>query len=122
MSLWQKLMVYTSGAATHDGQPLHHAIVRRLRESGAAGATVLRGIWGFHGAHAPHGDRFFQVRRGVPALTIAIDTSRRIARSFEIVDSLTAEHGLVTSEMVPAFRAIGADGGEGGLRLANHEF
>jgi PII-like signaling protein len=122
LAMWQKLMVYTSNAATHDGQPLHHAIVRRLRESDAAGATTLRGIWGFHGDHAPHGDKFFQIRRHVPALTIAIDTPERTARSFEIINELTSEHGLVTSEMVPAFRAMSENGNRGGLRLAAHEF
>ena len=50
-------MVYTSEAARHDGQPIHRAIVRRLREAGLSGATTVRGIWGFHGDHAPHGDR-----------------------------------------------------------------
>ncbi len=121
LAIWQKLMVYTSNAATHDGQPLHHAIVRRLRESDSAGATTLRGIWGFHGDHAPHGDKFFQIRRHVPALTITIDTPERTARAFEIIDELTSEHGLVTSEMVPAFRAMSENGGSGGLRLASHE-
>jgi PII-like signaling protein len=99
--LWQKLMVYTSQSATHAGRPLSQQVVRRLRASGAAGATSLRGVWGFHGAHAPHGDRLLQLRRRVPALTIALDTPARIAASFALVDELTAEHGLVTSETVP---------------------
>jgi PII-like signaling protein len=122
LALWQKLMIYTSQAATHDGRPLNLQIIRRLRESDAAGATSIRGIWGFHGDHAPHGDRFFQLRRHVPVVTIVIDTPERIARSFAIVDELTAEHGLVTSEMVPALSALGASEGRDGLRLANHEF
>jgi PII-like signaling protein len=121
LAMWQKLMVYTSHSATHEGHPLHHAIIRRLRESDAAGATTLRGIWGFHGDHAPHGDKFFQIRRHVPVCTIAVDTPERTARSFEIVDELTSEHGLVTSEMVPAFRAMSRNGDNGGLRLASHE-
>jgi PII-like signaling protein len=121
LALWQKLMVYTSQNATHNGRPLSLEIIRRLRESDAAGATSLRGIWGFHGKHAPHGDRFFQVRRHVPVLTIAIDTPERTARSFQIIDELTSEHGLVTSEMVPATCAISATERQGGLRLANHE-
>ena len=50
--LWQKLMVHTSESTRHDGVPIHRALVRRLSESGAtSGATVLRGIWGFHGDH-----------------------------------------------------------------------
>jgi PII-like signaling protein len=122
LALWQKLTVYTSQAATHDGHPVNLQIIRRLRESDAAGATSIRGIWGFHGEHEPHGDRLLQLRRHVPVVTTVIDTPERIARSFQIIDELTAEHGLVTSEMVPAVTAMSATESRGGLRLAQHDF
>ncbi len=122
LAMWQKLMVYASQSATHDGRPLSLEIVRRLRAADAAGATNLRGIWGFHGDHAPHGDKLFQVRRHVPVLTITIDTPERTERSFAIIDELTSEHGLVTSEMVPALTAMSETEQQGGLRLADHEF
>jgi PII-like signaling protein len=122
LAMWQKLMIYTSNSATHEGHPLHLAIIRRLRAADAAGATCLRGIWGFHGDHAPHGDKLFQVRRHVPVCTIVIDTPERIDRSFQIIDELTAEQGLVTSEMVPAAAAISETETRGGLRLADHDF
>lgn len=118
LQLWQKLTIFSSHAAMHGGRPLHGEIVRRLREADAAGATSVRGIWGFHGEHAPHGDRFLQIRRHVPVVTIAIDTPERTARSFPIIDELTREHGLVTSEVVPALSARSAHANEGGLRLA----
>jgi PII-like signaling protein len=105
MPLWHKLMVYTSESALAGGQPIHRAIVRRLRAAGVSGATTQRGVWGFHGDHAPHGDRLLQVGRRVPALTVVIDAPDRIARAFAIVDELTREQGLVTSETVPAMRA-----------------
>jgi PII-like signaling protein len=79
--------------------------VRELREAGAAGATSLRGICGYHGDHRPHGDPFWQLRRRVPLVTVIVDTPERVRRWFTIVDQLTSETGLVTSEMVPAFRA-----------------
>jgi PII-like signaling protein len=89
---WQKLMIYTSD---------HHvALVRRLRSSGARGVTCLRAVWGFHGDHAPHGDRLLQLRRRAPVVTVVIDTPEGIARSFEIVDDATRESGLVTCEIV----------------------
>jgi PII-like signaling protein len=122
LELWQKLTVYSSQSATHEGRPLNLQLIRRLRESDAAGATSLRGIWGFHGDHAPHGDRLLRIRRHVPVVTIVIDTPERIARAFQIVDELTVEHGLVTSEMVPALSAMSATETRGGLRLAWHEF
>ena len=97
---WQKLMVYTSEAGRHQGQPVHRAIVRRLRSAGLSGATTLRGIWGFHGDHAPHGDRLLQLGRHVPAVTVVIDTPGRIARGYAIIDELTSERGLVTCETI----------------------
>jgi PII-like signaling protein len=121
LALWQKLTIYTSQAATHDGHPLNLQIIRRLRESGAAGATSIRGVWGFHGAHPPHGDRLLQLRRHVPVVTIVVDSPERIARSFRIVDELTSEHGLVTSEMVPAMAVIGEGKDRNPLRLAEHD-
>lgn len=122
LALWQKLMVYTSERALHQGEPVHRALVRRLRQSGARGATVLRGIWGFHGQHPPHGDRFWQLGRRVPVCTIIIDSPDRIASSFKVVDELTTEHGLVSSEMVPALRASVPGERHGGLALARFPF
>lgn len=115
---WQKLMVYSSEHAQHDGEPQHRAIVRRLREQGVRGATVLRGIWGFHGDHAPHGDRLLQIRRRVPVVTIVVDRPARIAQAFAVIDELTTERGLVTSELVPALTALAPQQRRGGLRLA----
>ncbi|MFT3862877.1 MAG: DUF190 domain-containing protein [Solirubrobacterales bacterium] len=120
--IWQKLMVYSSEAAKHEGHPVHTALIRRLREAGIAGATALRGIWGFHGDHAPHGDRALSLARHVPVTTIVIDKPDRIAAAFDVVDELTAERGLVTSEMVPAMTTVHEDERRGGLRLSRHRF
>ncbi|WP_222849888.1 DUF190 domain-containing protein [Trebonia kvetii] len=107
LPLWQKLMVYTSEAALHDGQPVHRTILRRLRAAGISGATTQRGVWGFHGDHAPHGDRLLQLGRHVPVVTVVIDSPARILAAFAIIDELTREQGLVTSETVPAMRPAG---------------
>jgi len=120
--LWQKLMVHTSETTRHNGVPIHRAIVRRLWQSGAtSGATVLRGIWGFHGDHEPLGDKLIQFGRQVPVTTIMVDTSARIARSFEIVDELTGKHGLVTCETVPALMAFRGGVRDGTLDLADYQ-
>ncbi len=110
--VWQKLMVYASEQSRHDGGPLYAELVRRLRGAGAAGATSLRGIWGYHGDHAPHGDRLWQIRRRVPVLTVVVDTPANMRRWYEIVDELTTRTGLVTSEIVPARRAGNRRGGD----------
>jgi PII-like signaling protein len=102
----QKLTIVTSEAARHENRSLYLELVRCLCTAGAAGATSLRGIWGFHGDHLPHGDRLLALRRHVPVVTVAIDTPERIASLFAIADELTQESGLLTSELIPAASAL----------------
>lgn len=103
---WQKLMVYASEEARHQGHPVYVELIRRLRQERASGATALRGTWGFSGDHAPHGDRLFRLRRRVPVITTIVDTPEATRRWFRIVDEVTGETGLVTSEIVPSFEAF----------------
>lgn len=119
LGMWQKLMVYVGEQSCSGGRPIYHQLIRALREAGASGATSLRGIWGYHGDHEPHGDSFWRLGRHVPVITVIVDTPERIREWFAVVDELTTETGLVTSETVPAFRATGPDLERGGLRLAH---
>jgi len=118
LAYWQKLVVHTGEQTRFERQPLHSALVRRLRREGAAGATALRGQWGYHGEHRPHGEAFWSLARHVPVLTVLLDTPANMRRWFEIVDEMTGETGLVTSEIVPALRATGPGIEHGGLELA----
>ncbi len=121
--LRQKLTIYTSESAHHDGVPIHRALIRRLWESHtASGATVLRGIWGFHGNHKPHGDKVIQYGRQVPVSTIVVDTPEVIARCFDIVNEVTGRHGLVTSEMVPALLMLDGAVRSGATDLADYRY
>ena len=114
---WVKLTVVCGEQSRHDGRPLADALVRGLRAGGAAGATALRGVWGYHGEHDPHGDRLLQLRRRVPVLVTTVDTPERSAAAFALADRLTATDGLVLSERVPAFLASGPGVTLGGLDL-----
>ena len=121
--LRQKLTIHTDESTHHDGAPIHRALVRRLWESEiVSGATVLRGIWGFHGDHKPHGDKLIQYGRQVPVTTIVVDTPDVIARSFDIIDEVTGRHGLVTSEMVPAQLMLDGDVRQGATDLADYRY
>jgi len=123
LPLWQKLMIYTSQSGQHNGVPIHRGLLQELRKRKAPdGATVLRGIWGFHGDHPPHGDKLLSLSRRVPVVTVIIDTPANIAESFDVVDELTRDEGLVTSEMVPALVSDEGDAGQGRPPMARHEY
>jgi PII-like signaling protein len=99
-----KLTVYTSEAARHDGHPVHRAVVQSLNTAGISGATTVRGIWGYHGDHAPHGEHFPRQVQHVPVVTTVIATADQLSAAFDAIDPHTAERGLVTAETVLAAR------------------
>jgi PII-like signaling protein len=115
LPIFQKLIVHCEEQARYRGEPLHVELVRRLHEAGAAGATVLRGVRGFYGDHEPFADRFLTLARNVPLTVVIVDTPDAVRRWWPVVDELTREAGLVTSELVPAMHAVKA--GEAGDRL-----
>lgn len=115
--LRHQLTVFAGEQAEHDGRPLHRELVRRLRAGRAAGATTLRGIWGYDGDDAPHGDTLWSLRRRVPMLTVAVESPERIANALAIVDAVTDQQGLVISEIVPAHRATAKGVHAGRLKL-----
>ena len=52
--------------------------------------------------------KMVQYYRDNPNVTVIVDRPDNVRRWFEIVDALTAQTGLVTSEVVPAARAARA--------------
>jgi PII-like signaling protein len=89
---WEKLTLFSS-----EPTGAHLRLIRGLRKAGAAGATCLRGIWGYSGDAAPHGDRLFALRRRVPVVTTVVDEAARIERWHEIASG----SGLLIREGVP---------------------
>ena len=101
---WQTLRIYTRETAQVEGRALYTELTRRLREAGAAGATTIRGEWGFSSDEPPHGDRLGRFASHAPTYTVYIDRPAKVAELWPIVDELTAEHGIVTSLLVPGYR------------------
>lgn len=99
----RKLMVWAAGDTHAGGEALHYALVDSLRRAGAPGATSLRGVWGYRGGRAAHGDTVRKLRRSSPVVTVTID-HRGGDDDWRLVDRLTTAAGLVTAELVPAYR------------------
>jgi PII-like signaling protein len=115
--VWMALRVYTRQSAHTRGGALYTTLTRRLRAAGAAGATTVRGEWGFSSDEKPFGDRLGTLASHVPTYTIVVDRPRRIAELWPIVDEITAEHGVVTAAIVPAYRERAAQVQNGRLRV-----
>jgi PII-like signaling protein len=116
--VWQTLRVYTRRSAQVGGRALHSEITRQLREAGAAGATTILGDWGFSSDERPYGDRLGRVTSHRPTYTVYIDRPRKVAEVWPLIDELTAEHGIVTSLLVPGYRERSGDTVHGSLDAA----
>ena len=109
LPIWQKLIIHAEEQAKVDGHSLYRELVGRLREAGAAGATVLRGIRGFYANHEPFADRLLELRRNVPVHVVVVDTPANVQRWWPIIDRMTRDAGLVTCELVPACHAFATE-------------
>lgn len=97
------LRIFIGEGDRWQGMPLFEAIVRKVRESGGAGATVLRGIEGF-GAHSRiHTARILRLSQDLPIVVEIVDTAEKIDALLPTLDAMI-EDGLVTIETVQILR------------------
>lgn len=93
------LRIFIGENDKHEGLPLYEWIVRKAREQGLAGATVLRGLEGF-GAHSRlHTAKILRLSTELPIVVEIVDTEEKIQAFLPAVDDAIGE-GLATLEKV----------------------
>ena len=93
------LRIFIGENDRHEGLPLYEWIVRQARESGLAGATVLRGLEGY-GAHSRlHKAKILRLSSDLPLVVEIVDTEEKIQAFLPLIDDAVDE-GLATVERV----------------------
>lgn len=93
------LRIFVAESDRYEGRPLSEAIVRKAREMGMAGATVLHGTMGF-GAHSRvHTAKILRLSEDLPVVIEIVDMPQRIEAFLPVLDGMI-EEGLVTLEKV----------------------
>jgi len=93
------LRIFVGESDRHRGLPLYEWIVRKAREQGLAGATVLRGLEGF-GAHSRlHTAKILRLSTDLPIVVEIVDTEENIQAFLPAIDDAIGE-GLATLEKV----------------------
>lgn len=93
------LRIFIGESDKHEGIPLYEWIVRKAREHGLAGATVLRGIEGF-GAHSRvHTAKILRLSADLPIVVEIVDSLEKIEAFLPTIDEAIRE-GLATLERV----------------------
>lgn len=85
------------------GKPLYEAIVERLRESGCAGATVLKGAMGYGASSVIHTDRILRLSEDLPVVIEVVDTAERVQDLLPLLDEMISG-GMITLEKAHVIR------------------
>jgi len=78
-------------------QPLHAALLERLRREGFAGATVFRAIAGFGARSVVHTSQILRLSEDLPVVIEVVDSEDHVQRLLPVLDEMVTE-GLVTVE------------------------
>jgi hypothetical protein len=93
------LRIFIGESDSHEGFPLYEWIVRKAREHGLAGATVLRGLEGFGANSRLHTSKILRLSSDLPVVVEIADTREKIEEFLPFVDNAVTE-GLATLEKV----------------------
>jgi hypothetical protein len=92
--------IYIGDADKWHHQPLHTALLERLRREGFAGATVTHCIAGFGAASVIHTASIVDLSTDLPILVEVVDDQEHVDRLLPILDEMLTQGSLVTVENV----------------------
>ncbi|MDT8320489.1 MAG: DUF190 domain-containing protein [Xanthomonadales bacterium] len=93
------LRIFIGENDRHEGMPLYEWIVRKARENGLAGATVLRGLEGYGASSRLHTARVLRLSSDLPIVVEVVDSEENIEAFLPVIDAAIGE-GLATLERV----------------------
>ncbi len=93
----QLLRIFIGESDRWNGKSLYEAIVRKAREQGLAGATVLRGLEGFGASSRIHTAKILRLSEDLPIVIEIVDKAERIEAFLPELDRMVGE-GMITLE------------------------
>jgi PII-like signaling protein len=87
------LRIFLGESDKVNGRMMYEAIVRAARESGLAGATVLRGVEGFGARSRIHTAKILRLSEDLPVIVEIVDTEEKIMAFMPMVDELFSKSG-----------------------------
>ena len=95
----QLLRIFVGEDDRHEHLPVYEWIVRRARELGLAGATVLRGLEGFGSKKHLHTARILRLSTDQAILVEIVDSREKLEAFLPTLEEAVSD-GLVTLERV----------------------
>jgi uncharacterized protein len=94
-----RLQIFVGEDDTWHHKSVYHEIVRRAREAGLAGATVLRGCEGYGGHSVIHTTRLLDLAENLPVLVVIVDNDDRIREFLPQLDEVIDDGTVLIDEV-----------------------
>ena len=93
------LRIFVGESDRHGQHPLYEAIVLKARETGLAGATVVRGVMGFGKNSVIHTAKILRLSEDLPMVIEIVDSPDKVEAFLPTLDEMITD-GLVTMERI----------------------
>jgi PII-like signaling protein len=93
------LRIYVREDDRWEEEPLHDAIVKKLRMMDIAGATVYRGLIGYGAQNRVHRSGFLGLSKDLPIMLSVIDTEEKIRAVLPVLDEMVDEGLIALSDV-----------------------
>jgi uncharacterized protein len=93
------IRIYIGEDDRWEGEPLHEAIVKRLRMLDIAGATVYRGLMGYGAQNRVHRSGFLGLSTDLPVMISVIDSEEKIRKVLPVMDEMVDEGLIALSDV-----------------------
>ncbi len=102
------LRIFIGESDKYDGKPLYRYLVEFFKKEGIAGATVIRGIYGFGKTSIIRAPSILRLSIDLPIVIEVVDTRENIERIKPKILEIVKE-GLITEEKVNVVMYRGKD-------------
>ena len=79
------LRIFVSSTDIIDHKPLYEVLIKKAKEEGLAGTTVLRGIMGFGASSKIHSSKFWELTEKLPIVIEVIDETEKINMFYRVI-------------------------------------
>jgi uncharacterized protein len=112
----QRLTIHIKETDHVENRPLYLRILELVRDSGMAGATVLKGVAGYSvSSHLIRGANFTDLQQDLPLLVLIVDRAAQIQDLLPQLTSWVQENGgMMTLEDLQGYRFLHPSKGKSG--------
>jgi len=93
------MRIYMGESDQWQGEPLHEAILKRLRLMDIAGATVYRGILGYGVKGHTHKSGRLPFSRDLPLMISVVDSEENLTKALDDIESMMRDGIIVLSDV-----------------------